>query len=152
MAKKADEAAARALFEAGKDAAKRALEDFGLSDEEKATREAERARDAKLRRWKWIAIVAAIFVVGLALVFLIAKFWLWVLLLAVVAVGGYIAYRWARGKLAAGPEIKVVPAKREVEEVPKPKAAPVLPPMRDPDEEAARIERELQALKKKVEK
>lgn len=151
MAKKADEAAARALFEAGKNAAKRALEDFGLSEEEKAVREAERAREAKLRRYKWIAIGVGGLIVILALIFLIAKIWMWVLLLTALGVGGYLAYRWARARLSAPPEIKVVQAKRE-EDVPPPKVVAVLPPKRDREDEAARIERELEALKKKVEK
>src|SRR3954454_9719223 len=99
MAKKADEAAARALFEAGKNAAKRVLEDIGLSEEEKAVREAERAREAKLRRYKWIAIGVGGLIVILALIFLIAKIWMWVLLLAALGVGGYLAYRWARARL-----------------------------------------------------
>jgi hypothetical protein len=152
MAKKADEAAARALFEAGKKAARRAFEDLGLSEEEKAVREAERAREAKLRRYKWIAIGVGVLVLVLALIFLIAKIWMWVLILAALGVGGYLAYRWARAKLTAPPEIKVVQAKREEEPPPSPKVVAVLPPKRDREDEAARIERELEALKKKVEK
>jgi hypothetical protein len=140
----------RALLAAGKDAAKRAIEDFTLTDEEKAARDAERALEAKRRRWKWIAIAVGSLILMLAIVFLIAKIWMWVLGLALVAAAGVAIYYFAQRKWRAmrEPVVKVLP-----KELPKTQAERRVsepPPVIDHDAREKQIDAELAALKAKT--
>jgi len=104
----------RAALEAGKDAVKRVYEDLTLSDEEKARREEERAAARQKLKWKLIIGAVLVFVVVIALMALLAKFWLWIVGLAIVAALGVAGYYYVKPKLTG---VRV----REVEAAPEPK-------------------------------
>jgi len=105
----------RAAIEAGKDAVKRVYEDLTLSDDEKVRREEERAAARTKLKWKLIAGAVIAFVVVIALMAIIAKFWLWIVGLAIVAVLGVAGYYYVKPKLTG---VRV----REVEATPEPKS------------------------------
>ena len=133
----------RAAIEAGKDAAKRLYEDLTLSDEEKARREVERA--AARRKWKWKLIAGAVvaIVVVITLMALLAKFWLWLVGLAILAVLGLAAYFYVRPKLSG---VKV----REVQPAPSPAALPeAVADDTEARESAARAAREQTAARER---
>ncbi|MBL8742388.1 MAG: hypothetical protein JNK04_14870, partial [Myxococcales bacterium] len=90
----AEDATTKAAIAAGKDAAKRALDDLLSTDEEKAKREAEKAGEQKSRRWKYIAlgVLALCLVVGV--VGLMLKFWTYFLFAGVLGVAAL--YGWWR--------------------------------------------------------
>jgi hypothetical protein len=94
-----DEAAARAALSTVKNAARRALDDLTMSDEEKAAREAERARASRVGRWKLIAGGVVAVLALLALLSLLAKLWAWLVGLALVAALAYAGYFYLRPKL-----------------------------------------------------
>ncbi|MBK7395847.1 MAG: hypothetical protein IPJ34_05950 [Myxococcales bacterium] len=90
----ARKASARAALSAGKNAARKAIEDLTLSDEERAARDEAEAKAAKARRWKYLAVG----IVGLCLLFgivgMLASLWKYFLGLALLAVlGGYVYWR-----------------------------------------------------------
>lgn len=161
---------ARALLEAGKDKAKRALEDFTLTDEERAARDAERERETKLGRYKWIAIGIGGLLVVISLFFLLAKLWVYVLLLAVLGAIGFGVYHYVRPRVSAKYDALVDPKEKpelsakviDVETVPesRPESRPAgreeprskieQPPRETAAEQEKRIDDELAALKAKV--
>lgn len=104
----------RAALEAGKDAVKRVYEDLTLSDEEKARREEERAAARQKLKWKLIIGAILAFVVVIALMAILAKFWLWIVGLAIVAALGVAGYYYVKPKLTG---VRV----REVEAAPEPR-------------------------------
>jgi hypothetical protein len=103
----AEDATTRAAIAAGKDAAKRALDDIILSDDEKAKRETEKAEVQKSRRWKYIALA----VLGLCLVVgvigLVLSYWQYFLLAGVLGVGALYGWWRFRKSRAATVEAKV---------------------------------------------
>ncbi len=140
----------RALLAAGKDAAKRAIEDFTLSDEEKAQRDAERAAEAKRRRWKWIAIGVAGLVLLISLIFLLAQIWMWILGIALLAGAGVAIYYFARRKWRALREPAVAQAPKALPEPEAPRRVSEPPPVIDRDAREKQIDDELAALKAKT--
>ena len=143
----------KALLDAGRDAAKRAIEDFTLSDDEKAAREAERAAEAKRRRWKWIAIGVGALVLVISLIFLLAQIWMWILGIAVVAAIAVAIYYYAQRKWRAmrEPKVRELPKSEEIVEEtrPAPRIAKDVPVI-DHDARERQIDEELAALKAKT--
>ena len=119
-----DEAAAKAALSTVKDAARRAFDDLTMSDEDKALREAERAREAKLRKWKLIGGAVVAVLALLAILSILAKLWAWIVGLALLAGLAYAVYFFVWPKLF-GPKVRV-----EVEATPAPPE-----PVRAPREE-----------------
>ena len=140
----------RALLEAGKDAAKRAIEDFTLTDDEKAARDAERAEAAKRRRWKWIAIGVVGLVLVISLIFLLAKIWMWILGFALLAAASVAIYFYARRKWQSlrEPTVRELPKPEETR--PEPRRVSEPPPVIDRDARERQIDEELAALKAKT--
>jgi hypothetical protein len=90
------------MLDAGKDAARSLYEDLVLSDEEKAKREAARTAAAKRKRRKWLAIGVGSVVGLLTVLWVLARFWPWILALSVLAGLGYVGYRRLRRRLRGG--------------------------------------------------
>lgn len=99
--KLADEAAAKAALASVKDAARRAIEDLTTTDEERALREAERAKEARVRKWKWIAGAVVGVLAFFAILSILAKLWVWVVGLALLAALAYAIYFYVRPKVTA---------------------------------------------------
>lgn len=97
----AEAAGQRAALAAGKEMARRALEDIGLSAEEKAAREEERqaARKKALLKWGVVGVVGVVLV--LSLMSVLAKLWMYGLGLLVVAGVGALGYFALKPKIAA---------------------------------------------------
>lgn len=91
-----DELTAKAALSAGRDAARRAVEDLLSSDEEKAEREAERAAQAKRRRKKLLAWIVAGAILAIGLVGMMIHYWQWFILAGLVGLAGL--YGWHRLK------------------------------------------------------
>lgn len=142
----------RALVKAGRDAARRVYDDLTLSDDEKAIRKAERAREAKLKRYKWIAIGAFALIALITLFVIVAKLWLWIVALALVAALVYGLYAYGRKKLA-GVRVSV---SEDANPAPPREGADVSPREAEPDPRIAAeareraIDDELAALKAKT--
>ncbi len=90
----ARKASARAALSAGKNAARKAIEDLTLSDEERAARDEAETKAAKARRWKYLAIgIVGLFLL-IGIVGMLASLWKYFLGLALLAVlGGYVYWR-----------------------------------------------------------
>lgn len=99
--KLADEAAAKAALERVKGAARRALDDLTLTDEEKALRAAEQEKESRIRKWKWIAGGVVAVLVFLAVMSILAKLWAWFVGLAILAGIAYAIYFYLRPKVKA---------------------------------------------------
>jgi outer membrane biosynthesis protein TonB len=91
--KEAARAGAKAMLDAGKDAAKRLYEDITLTDEEKERRETERVAAKKKKRTKWLVYLVGGVIGFLCLLMLLAKIWPYVLGLAIVAGLAWWGYR-----------------------------------------------------------
>ena len=102
--KQAARLGAEAMIDAGKDAARKLYEDLTLSDEEKAQREAERAKASKRRKWKWIGIGVGALLAFLLVLTLLAKVGPYLLGFAVLAILGFMGWRWVRRSLGARSE------------------------------------------------
>lgn len=83
-----DDLTTKAALAAGKDAARRAVEDLLSSDEEKAQKEAERVAQSKRRRNKLIAYGVVGLILVLGLVGMVLSYWPWFVLAGLVGVAG----------------------------------------------------------------
>jgi Flp pilus assembly protein TadB len=94
-----EDAAARALVAAGKDAAKRAADDLLSSEDERSSEELERKGSSK--RWKLIGIglLALFLVVGV--IGMVMSYWPWFLLAGVVGLAGAVGWRRLSKRRAA---------------------------------------------------
>lgn len=97
----AEEASHKAALAAGKDMARRALEDLTLSAEEKQRREQERTRARQKTLLKLVAVGAVGLVVVLSVMSLLAKLWMFAIGALVVAGVGAGAYFALKPRLAA---------------------------------------------------
>jgi len=112
--KLADQASAKAALDAAKGAARRAFDDLTMSDEDKALRAAEEEKQARIRKWKWIAGGVVAVLVFLAVMSILAKLWAWIVLLAVIAVVGYAGFWFVTSKLKPKVEVAEVREKKEL--------------------------------------
>jgi hypothetical protein len=83
--KLAESATQKVALSAGKDLARRALDDLTLSPEQKAARDQQAARTTKKRLVLGVVAVTAVAVVGIGLLQLLASLWLWAIGFVVVA-------------------------------------------------------------------
>jgi len=144
----ADSVGAKAALNAGKDIAKRAIEDLTLSDEEKQQRADERAAGRKKTLIKYGVIGVGGIVLVLSLISVLSQLWMYALGLLVVAgigAGGYFYLRPKVRALKARATAKLT-AKRDADAVVAKERAVV-------DAAAAKkqkLEDELAALKKRA--
>jgi hypothetical protein len=94
-------ASQKAVLSAGKEMARRALEDMTLSPEEKQKRDEERASARKKTLVKWGVIGVGGVVLVLSLMSVLAKLWVYALGLLVVAGIGAAGYFTLKPKIAA---------------------------------------------------
>ena len=97
-----DELATKAALAAGRDAARRAMDDLLSTDEEKAEKAAAGEHASKSRRTKLIvyAVVGLLLVLGV--VGFVLSYWQWFLLLGVAGVVGVVGWHRLRKRLKAG--------------------------------------------------
>ncbi len=128
----AQEATAKAALAAGKDAAKRAVDEL-LTGEQAKVEKAEDAAPSKGRRYKTIALVVLALCLVVGLIGLLLSYWYWFLAAGVVGLAGLIGYSRLKSRLA-----KAKPSDdRKVE--PAAEKAPALERTRTPpDAEAVR--------------
>ncbi len=122
----AEDATTKAAIAAGKDAAKRALDDFILSDEEKAKRQTEKAEVQKSRRWKYIGfgLLALCLLAGLlGLLMAVMSYWPYFLMAGVLGAAGL--YGWWRLRKSRGPRKEAVASDESPAVHAKVKAEPV---------------------------
>jgi Flp pilus assembly protein TadB len=137
-----DDLTAKAVSAAGRNAARRALDDLVSSDEGRA----ERAVDSKRRRRKLIAYAIVGLLLVLGILGLVVSYWQWFILAGVVGLVGIYGWYLLRKRLRPKPDRKLLPA---------PKAQlPPAEPARDRALSADRqdVEAELAALKARLEK
>lgn len=97
----AEGASQRAALAAGKEMAKRALEDLTLTDEERATRDEEKKAARKMTMVKVVAVGVVGVIAVLALMSVLAKLWLYALGLLIVGGIGAAGYFYVKPKLKA---------------------------------------------------
>ncbi|MBL8715725.1 MAG: hypothetical protein JNL79_07000 [Myxococcales bacterium] len=102
----ARKASARAALSAGKNAARKAIEDLTLSDEERAARDEAEAKAAKARRWKYLAIGIVGLCLLIGIVGMLASLWKYFLGLALLAALGFYVY-WRLRPLLASRKVRV---------------------------------------------
>lgn len=147
LEKIADDLATEAVVAAGKDRARRALEDLTLSDEEKALRDEREARARRLLKWKVLAGA----VLGVALVlWLISHLWTWLLGLAVLLGLGVPAYFFARRKLRALGQRRLARASTNLPVEPRRIAEPASANAAALEAQEREIDDELAAMKEKA--
>ncbi|MFO0552335.1 MAG: hypothetical protein U0271_28365 [Polyangiaceae bacterium] len=95
------DASTKAALAAGKDAAKRALDDLLLSDEEKEKRSLAEKQAARRRRWKYVAIGVVSLLLLAGLVGLVMAYWQWFLAAGILGLAGLLGYYQLRRKLRA---------------------------------------------------
>ena len=155
MANPVEDAKNRLVEGAAKDMARRALDEFALSPEEKAQKEKQRAAASRKRNIKIVLGLTAVAVVGIGIMTLLAKLWFYAIAAVVVGGVGFAGYltvrprvlelRAARAQkqLAANAAAQAREQERQAQQAQK-------------DAEAAReakqraLEEQLEALKKKV--
>lgn len=163
-----DELAGKAVLATGVSAAKRALQDALLTEDERAAREAELARTKKSGRTKLIAYA----VIGLMLVIgaigLALSYWHWFLLAGLASAAALYARSRLRKRREPRAEV-AVPVEREViaapDSVPRVLArrepptklatelpTPRPPPAEDAEVEAEAVDAELAAMKARLRK
>lgn len=119
LKKLAEDASTKAAIAAGRDAAKRAVDDFLSSDEDKAAREVAKSESSKGTRWKLIAFAVLGLFLFVGLVGMLLNYWYWFLALGVLGVVGIYGFWKLRGRLArkkenavsSEPEKAALPAK-----------------------------------------
>jgi len=117
-----EDATTKAALAAGKDAAKRALDDLLLTDEEKTKRDATEVEDKKSNRWKYLAIAVLGICLAVGFVGLMLSYWQWFLLAGVFGVAGLYAYWRLRKSRKKEPVEAALPAKAAKAELEEPKA------------------------------
>jgi Flp pilus assembly protein TadB len=147
LKKIADDLVTDAALAAGKDRARRALEELTLSDEEKALRDKKRARAQRLFKVKLLAggVLALLLVV-----WVFAHLWTWLFGLALLLGIGVPLYFFARGKVRALGQKK--PARVAVEPVVEKPRIAAQSSAADAAAEAQEIDDELAALKERTRK
>ncbi len=105
-----DDLATQAALAAGKNAAKRAVEDLLSTDEEKAQQEAEDAAKAKRRRTKLIIYAVVGLLIVLGVVGLVINYWQWFILAGVVGLLALFGYSRLRKRFASKKESREEPA------------------------------------------
>jgi hypothetical protein len=130
---------ARAALAAGKDAAKRKLDEV-LGDEAPEKDAPKDEKSSKSRRWKIAIIAVLVLALGIGLVGLMISYWQWFLAAGVVGLAAlYGYYRWRRRKRDTETEAEAEAPARAAKEEPKARVAP----LEDQDEVALRaLERE----------
>jgi hypothetical protein len=130
---------ARAALAAGKDAAKRKLDEV-LGDEAPEKGAPKDEKSSKSRRWKIAIIAVLVLALGIGLVGLMISYWQWFLAAGVVGLATlYGYYRWRRRKRDTKTEAEAEAPARAAKEEPKARVAP----LEDQDEVALRaLERE----------
>jgi len=93
-----DEIAARAVVSAGKEAAKRALDEI-LPPEKDAAGSEEKGKESSSRRWWIIAGVIAAVLIVVGVIGLVLTYWKWFLLAGVLGLGALYGYYRARSRL-----------------------------------------------------
>lgn len=151
----ADGVGQRAALAAGKEMARRALEDIGLSDEEKAARDQQRqaARKKTLIKLGVVGVVGVLLV--LSLMSVLAKLWMYGLGLLVVAGVGGAGWFALKPKIAALKQRAVarLEAKKRAEEAERLQLEAAAREKAAADARAAKerkLEDELAALKRKA--
>ena len=99
--KLAADASQRAALNAGRELARRALDDLALSPEERAARDARQARSTKQKLGLAVVGVTVVGVVAIGLMQLIASLWLYAIGLVVVGGLGGVAFLLLRPRLEA---------------------------------------------------
>jgi hypothetical protein len=150
-----DDAATKAMLSAGRDAAKRAMSDLLLTDEEREARDAEEAAAAKKKRTKRIVFgVLGLFLV-IGVVGLMLAYWQYFLLAGVLGFAGWFGIRRLRNRR----EPAEAPVKKAARVEVEPKANALedrAERLRALEEERVRVaqetEEELAALKARLSK
>jgi hypothetical protein len=156
-----EEATARAVLAAGRDAAKRAAVDLLSTDEERAAAQAEDARAAKRKRWRLIGLVVLGLFVLIGLIGMLVSYWHWFLLVGLGGIAGLLGYQWLKRRMAARKQavsrrIETPSSKMEVrapERVAAPEAearAPIDDVLAEADASAEAVDEELAALKARL--
>jgi hypothetical protein len=101
LKKVTDDLTTNAALAAGKDAARRAVDDLLSTDEEKVAKENERAAASKSRRNKLIAYGAVGLLLLVGIFGMVVSYWQWFFVLGVVGVVGLYAWYRIRQRLAA---------------------------------------------------
>lgn len=157
-----DDLTAQAALAAGKDAARRAVEDLLSTDEEKAQKEAERAAQSKRRRNKLIAYSVVGLILVLGLVGMVLSYWQWFVLAGLVGVAGLYARhrlrkRWREKREQRG-ELKAAEEKQKLRLPAEPRQVSPRAPAEKPRDEQARlaeekeVDQELAAMKARLKK
>ena len=98
----ADELATKAALAAGRDTARRAMDDLLSTDEEKAEKAEARYHASKSRRTKLIVFAVVGLLLVLGIVGFVLSYWQWFLLLGVAGVVGVVGWHRLRRRLKAG--------------------------------------------------
>lgn len=117
------------MLRAGAGAAKRAVEDLLLTDEERAARDQERAAERKKKNSRLLAYVALGLLLVVGLIGLALTYWHWFLLAGVLGIAGIVAARyvrksWERRRAGVKGEAEPAVGKRAVADAP---ASPIVP-------------------------
>ena len=156
-----EDATARAVVAAGRDAAKQAALDLLATDEEREAAQAEQARASKKRRNKLILFgVLGLFVL-IGVIGMLVSYWHWFLLAGLGGIAGLVGYRWLQhkrraAKRAAPARVETAPAKAERKaaervETPEPKARVAADDaLAEAEASEEAVEEELAALKARI--
>ena len=128
MADLEKEILARAALAAGKDAAKRKLDEV-LGEESPDAKATKDAPSSKSRRWKIAIIAVLVLALGIGVIGLMISYWQWFLAAGFLGLAGlYGYYRWRRrkrdAKAEAKTEVEAEAAPRAAKEAPKARVVP----------------------------
>lgn len=143
-----DDLTAKAALGAGRDAARRAIEDLLSTDEEKEQREAERAAESKRRRKKLIAWVVVGAILAIGLVGMMIHYWQWFILLGLLGLGGL--YGWHRLRKRFRQRERAEDEQRPALEAKKVRLPEAEPPRVEPVRQAAQREQTRVAERQEV--